>query len=324
MIEIRSVSCRYPEFDLDVDFSVEKKEIVTLLGSSGSGKTTTLRIIAGFERPDAGRILVENEDVTDTPPQRRRIGFVFQDFTLLPHLTVGQNIAYGLRAQRVDRKTRDTRVEELLNLIGLDGFRDRAVQTLSGGEQQRVAVARALAPQPRALLLDEPFSAIDTERREDLRRHLVHIQRTLGIPMIFVTHSRTEAMSIADRIIILHQGRIMEEGTPRDLYARPSTMYAARFLGKANILPAGIAYRYLVNGSHEGSNGYVMIRPENVRLGAGLLEGTVTTAHYHGMFWEYDLTTPVGEIHVTDEESFPTGTRLRLGFPEDALVSVRE
>ena len=217
MIRLEAVRRRYSDFELSVDFEVGEGEIVALLGSSGSGKSTTLRIIAGFESIDSGRLMVDGRDLTALPARRRGIGFVFQDYTLFPHLNVAQNVGYGLRAARIPRVQRERRVEELLTMVGLGQFGTRAVQTLSGGEQQRVAVARALARPPRPRVRDAAFSALDPALREGVRRSLVAVQRALRIPTVFVTHSRSEALAVADRIVILRDGRVVEVGAPEIL-----------------------------------------------------------------------------------------------------------
>jgi ABC-type Fe3+/spermidine/putrescine transport system ATPase subunit len=337
MIRMEEVVRTYADFNLAVDLVVDRGEIVTLLGHSGSGKTTTLRILAGFERSDTGRILLEGKDVTNLPAQDRGLGYVFQDYTLFPHLDVGRNIAYGLRVKKVAVREQHRRVRELLDLVGLSEFENRPVQTLSGGEQQRVAVARALAPGPRALLLDEPFSAVDTERREALRRHLRGVQRELRIPTLFVTHSRTEALFLSDRIFVLREGRIEDQGTPQDLYERPRTEYAARFLGTANILDPRQLREHLgdipPSNSSQGEPVF-MIRPEHVEIGEEDTEGRstggrvrsiparVASCSYFGAWWEYTLESPLGPITTVTGKEYSSGRTLYLNLPRERLVPV--
>ncbi|GAB6091490.1 ABC transporter ATP-binding protein [Spirochaeta dissipatitropha] len=302
MIEICNITRRYDDFFLQTDFHVESNEIVSLLGSSGSGKTTSLRIIAGFEEMDSGSILLNGQDVSHLPPQKRCLGLVFQDYTLFPHLDVARNIAYGLRAQGMAKTEHGPRVSELLELVGLSGFGGRSVQTLSGGEQQRVALARALAPRPQALLLDEPFSAVDTERRDELRRHIRRIQRELQIPMIFVTHSQSEALSISDRIVIMKDGAILEVGSPRELYLNPVSEYTARFLGKANYLPFPSGERQLY-------------RPEQLHLSRDYSSDSafrvrISQRHYHGAVYEFDLESDYGLLTASCMEEFFEGEQL--------------
>lgn len=327
MIEVQDVRRDYDDFSLSLSFSAGDNEIVTLLGSSGSGKTTTLRIIAGFEALDSGRILIDGVDMARVPAQQRHIGYVFQDYTLFPHLNVEQNVGYGLRAARVPVAERRRRVQELLEIVDLRQFGGRAVQTLSGGEQQRVAVARALARQPRALLLDEPFSSIDTELREDLRRHVVTAQRTLSVPTIFVTHSRGEALSISDRIVVLRAGRIDDQGSPDQLYERPTTAYTAGFLGRANILPRSALPNHATAIAVPGvQSELLMIRPEHVRVfvdgAAALLRGRVVRSTYHGMFREYELDSDLGPLFVHTREALPDNRPLAIDFPPHRLVPV--
>jgi sulfate transport system ATP-binding protein len=222
----------------DVSLHIESGELFVLLGASGSGKSTLLRLIAGLLLPDAGRILLNDRDVTLLSPQKRGTGFVFQNYSLFRHMTVAQNIAFGLSIRRVSRQERERRTAELLDLIGLTGYGDRLPSQLSGGQQQRVALARALAYQPNVLLLDEPFGALDVKIRVQLRQSLRDIQRRLGVTAILVTHDQEEAFDIADRIGIIDQGELLEVGTPRELYQHPKTLFTATFLGTANLLHA--------------------------------------------------------------------------------------
>ncbi len=321
MIELRAITRRWDSFTLNVSCTVGDGEFVTLLGHSGSGKSTTLRILAGFETADSGSIMLNGEDITHRSPQTRQIGYVFQDYTLFPHLSVGENIAYGLRVQNVTPREQQRRVDELLGLVGLSGFAPRDVHTLSGGEQQRVAVARALAPRPRALLLDEPFSAIDTERRETLRDHLLRIQRELQLPTIFVTHSRSEALYLSDRIIIMRNGAVEDEGTPERLYQQPATEYAATFLGKATLFALPEA------------PGQQMIRPEHVRIhGApqdGAVPGSIVHRGYYGATWEYSIsgiphTTPAGSpVVAASAQRFERGARVWVELPPPHMIPLK-
>ncbi|TVQ40511.1 MAG: ABC transporter ATP-binding protein [Spirochaetaceae bacterium] len=339
MIELDDVRRVYDDFSLTLCFSVADDEILALLGSSGSGKTTTLRIIAGFERLDSGRLLINGVDMADVSPQQREIGYVFQDYTLFPHLNVEQNVAYGLRVAAVAPLERRRRVAELLEMVDLAQFGKRAVHTLSGGEQQRVAVARALARKPRALLLDEPFSAIDSDLREDLRRHLMRVQRALRVPTIFVTHSRTEALSVGDRIIVLRAGAIDDQGTPQQLYQRPRTAYTARFLGRANIIRTAqlSAYGFGTAGGGDQTSAdaeLLMIRPEHVVLrpaeqtaetaeaAAVTFPARVVRSTYHGLYREYELETAIGPLYAVSNREFSDGSSLVAGFPPSHLTPV--
>jgi putative spermidine/putrescine transport system ATP-binding protein len=223
----------------ELSLAVEKGEIVALLGPSGSGKTTALRLIAGFETPDRGRILVEGSDVTALPPERRHFGMVFQHYALFPHLTVGENVAFGLAGRSDKNNKADTarRVSEALALVDLPGFEPRRVGEISGGQQQRVALARALAPEPRVLLLDEPLSNLDPTLRERTRRELRAAIQRVGITTVLVTHEQEEAFHLGDRVAVLHGGVLHQVGSAEDLYERPATRFVATFVGRASVLP---------------------------------------------------------------------------------------
>src|SRR4051812_26447579 len=219
-----------------VSLDAERGEIVALLGPSGSGKTTVLRLVAGFEAPDSGRVVVDGEDVTGLPPERRRFGMVFQHYALFPHMTVGENVAFWL-ARAIDRGASAARVPEVLPLTGRAGFEGGRVTDLSGGQQQRVAVARALAPSPRVLLLDEPLSNLDPTLREKTRRELRRAIRKIGITTLFVTHEQEEAFELGDRVAVLCDGRLEQIGTPEELFERPATRFVATFIGRSSVVP---------------------------------------------------------------------------------------
>ncbi|WP_223568370.1 sulfate/molybdate ABC transporter ATP-binding protein [Agrobacterium tumefaciens] len=220
----------------DISLDIESGELLALLGPSGSGKTTILRMVAGLEYSDGGRIFFGDEDATNIPVRDRGVGFVFQHYALFPHMTLHQNIAFGMKVSKVkrDKAAIDARVEELLRLVKLDGLGDRFPAQISGGQRQRVALARALSVDPKVLLLDEPFGALDANVRRDLRRWLREIHDSLGITTIFVTHDQEEALDLADRVVILNQGEIVQEGTPKEVCRQPNSAFVMRFLGDAN------------------------------------------------------------------------------------------
>ncbi|CAN7586607.1 sulfate/molybdate ABC transporter ATP-binding protein [Agrobacterium tumefaciens] len=220
----------------DVSLDIESGELLALLGPSGSGKTTILRMVAGLEYSDGGRIFFGDEDATNIPVRDRGVGFVFQHYALFPHMTLHQNIAFGMKVSKVkrDKAAIDARVEELLRLVKLDGLGDRFPAQISGGQRQRVALARALSVDPKVLLLDEPFGALDANVRRDLRRWLREIHDSLGITTIFVTHDQEEALDLADRVVILNQGEIVQQGTPKEVCRQPNSAFVMRFLGDAN------------------------------------------------------------------------------------------
>ena len=307
MVRLETLGKSYPEFDMELDLTVESGELVSILGPSGSGKTTTLRLIAGFEAPDRGRILVNDRDVTALRPAQRKFGYVFQDYTLFPHMDVAGNIGYALRIRRWDADAIERRVDELLELMELPGYGRRRVDTLSGGERQRVAIARALAVDPVLLMLDEPFSSIDEVLRRDLRREIVRLQKELGITVLFVTHSRREALSISDRVAVLRQGRLIQYGAPVELYRRPVDEFVAGFVGE-------IAY-VEIDGRR------VAARPEEVRLLAGddaggpdgsarAFEITVRGREFVGFAWLYDLASEHGSLLAYDARRFDEGEKL--------------
>lgn len=245
-LELDAVSKRYGSATaLDsVSLSVDDGEFFTLVGPSGCGKTTTLRCIAGFEAPTEGTVRFDGESMAGVAPESRGVGVVFQNYALFPHLSVGENVAYGLRfTDPPGGGSRDERVAELLDLVDLAGFEDRDPDSLSGGQQQRVALARALAPGPDLLLLDEPMSALDARLRDRLRRQVKRIQSELGVTTVYVTHDQSEALAVSDRVAVLNRGRVEQVGRPRELYHRPRTRFVAEFLGENNVLDAVVESR---------------------------------------------------------------------------------
>jgi putative spermidine/putrescine transport system ATP-binding protein len=246
-----------------VDLSVGDGEFFAMLGPSGSGKTTVLRMIAGFESPTAGRIELAGRDVTHDPPFDRDVNTVFQDYALFPHMTVVQNVAYGLMVKKVGKTDRLARAREALATVRLEGFESRRPSQLSGGQRQRVALARALVNKPKVLLLDEPLGALDLKLREQMQVELKSIQRDVGITFLFVTHDQEEALTMSDRVAVFNNGRIEQVGSPRDVYERPASTFVAGFVGTSNLLQ-GQAARELV-----GRDGVFSVRPEKIRVAAG-------------------------------------------------------
>ena len=223
-----------------IDLDIGAGEFVVLLGPSGSGKTTVLSMIGGFTAPSEGRIFIGGEDVTDLPPARRPKATVFQDYALFPHMSVRNNVGFGLAMRKVAKAERDARADAMLKLVGLEGFGDRGIHQLSGGQRQRVALARAIAVEPKVLLLDEPLGALDLALRRQMQEELVHIQKRLGTTFVHVTHDQEEAMSIADRIVVMRAGRIEDVGAPARVYLQPATLFTATFMGESNILPGEV------------------------------------------------------------------------------------
>jgi sulfate transport system ATP-binding protein len=278
-IQLSHIRKTYGEQEVihDLTLEVEERELFVLLGASGSGKSTLLRMIAGLSEPDSGTILLNGQDVTHLPPQKRDTGFVFQNYSLFRHMTVAQNIDFGLSIRRKPRKERQQKVQELLDLIGLSDYGSRLSSELSGGQQQRVALARALAYEPSVLLLDEPFGALDVKIRAQLRQSLKEIQRRLGVTAILVTHDQEEAFELADRIGIIEGGKLLEVGTPTELYRRPQNRFTATFFGNANLFDGrrNGSYVYIgdakipapPNSDHlSGQPVEVLLRPEEVEI----------------------------------------------------------
>ncbi|ELZ87760.1 thiamine ABC transporter ATP-binding protein, partial [Haloferax elongans ATCC BAA-1513] len=275
-LELDGVSKRYGTATAleDVSLSVEDGEFFTLVGPSGCGKTTTLRCIAGFESPTEGAVCFDGDSIVDVPPEERGVGVVFQNYALFPHMSVGENVAYGLRfVDPPGGVSKDARVSELLDLVDLSGFEDRDPDSLSGGQQQRVALARALAPGPDLLLLDEPMSALDARLRERLRRQVKRIQSELGVTTVYVTHDQSEALAVSDRVAVLNRGRVEQVGVPRDVYRRPRTRFVAEFVGENNVFD-GVVKRSLTD--RQASVVEVESRPETEGVGVAVERAEVS------------------------------------------------
>jgi spermidine/putrescine ABC transporter ATP-binding subunit len=325
-----------------LDLAVLEGEFLSLLGPSGCGKTTTLNLIAGFVEPTAGRILIDGEDVTGRPPHLRGLGVVFQSYALFPHLSVFENVAFGLRERKVPTAEITQRVGEALALVRLEGRERQRPAQLSGGMQQRVALARALVYRPRVVLLDEPLAALDKRLREEMRLELRTIQRSIGITTIFVTHDQAEALGLSDRIAVMRAGRIEQLGAPREIYERPATRFVADFIGASTVLrgravaadrvevaPGAIlqvaAPRALVAGAEVD----LAIRPERVRLasapGANVVEVRIEGLVYQGAQTELSARLADGQrvlVFVTEPAPAPlaSGQSVRLHLPADAFM----
>ncbi len=264
-----------------VSFNVPAGSFFSLLGPSGCGKSTTLRLIAGFEAPDSGTIQIGNVDVTTVSAQNRPTAMVFQSYALFPHLSVGGNVGYGLRVKRIKGDDLKTRIESALGRVGLGGMTDLPVVSLSGGQQQRVALARAIAVEPEVLLFDEPLSNLDVALRDQTRRELKNIQATLGTTSIYVTHDQEEAMALSDTIAVMNKGRVIQVGSPKELYDTPKTAFVARFLGRSNILRGTFAEKMTLRRQDDKT--VVMIRPEHIEIHKeGRYEATISETEYLG------------------------------------------
>jgi iron(III) transport system ATP-binding protein len=327
----------------DVNLEIQKGELVTLLGPSGCGKTTTLRMVAGFEFPTAGNISLDGQEINSLPPHKRDMSMVFQSYAIFPHLTVFENIAYGLNVQRLNKKSIVERVNRVLDLVHLEGYGDRAPGQLSGGQQQRVALARALVMEPKVLLMDEPLSNLDAKLREEMRTEIRRIQKELNITSVYVTHDQIEAMTLSDRIVVMNQGVIEQIGSPMEIYRFPNSRFVADFIGRANFI-AGVVLAQ--NGSaltvrslgesiilsnvkrefHNGEDVTLIVRPEmiHIKKTGGLYNGIVSRAVYLGDVIEYAVEisgqTILGvETDPRVTELFPEGEKVTLGFAEDCI-----
>ena len=269
VLEIRNVSKRYGATQAvdNITFSVSKGEITALLGPSGCGKTTTLRLIAGFETPDSGQLMMEGQDVARLRPYERNVGLLFQDYALFPHMTVAENIGYGLRFRGMTTQDKSRQVEAMLALVKLSGFESRRPFQLSGGEQQRVALARALAINPRLVLLDEPLSALDAKLRHELRTEIKEILARVGATTIIVTHDQEEALGIAERVIVMNRGVIAQEGSPTEIYLRPRNRFVAEFIGRSNMLEGSISRQDAKNARFSGAGVELTVPSDRMSMG---------------------------------------------------------
>src|SRR5690242_6985243 len=291
-----------------IDLEVRRGEFFTMLGPSGSGKTTTLRMIAGFERPDEGTVELAGEEVSGRPPFERDVNTVFQDYALFPHMTVAENVDYGLRVKKVPKPERRTRVQEALDMVRLPALGARKPSQLSGGQRQRVALARAIVNRPRVLLLDEPLGALDLKLREQMQVELKSLQRQLGITFVYVTHDQGEALSMSDRVAVFNHGRIEQVDTPRELYMRPRTRFVADFVGGSNVVHGARAQM-------PGATGTFAIRPELVRVsrdlpqdaGVASVPGTVRDVQYHGASSRIEVELDGGDRLVASVQNGETG-----------------
>ena len=296
-VEFRSVTRHFGSVKAvdGVDLTIAEGSFFAMLGPSGSGKTTCLRLISGFERPTGGVIRIHGEDVGNVPPNRRNVNTVFQDYALFPHMSVRDNVAYGLMVKGVDKRSRADKAEAMLALVKLEGYGDRKPSQLSGGQRQRVALARALVNEPRVLLLDEPLGALDLKLREAMQDELKALQRRLGITFVFVTHDQGEALSMADTVAVFNQGRIAQLGNPAEVYARPRTRFVADFVGSSNVLDPAMT-RAL-----GGPDAWASLRPEAVSLvppAQSDLRGSVTALRYLGSATRVSVVLPMGSLGV--------------------------
>lgn len=318
LIDIVNVSKSYGDTVVldELNLYIRENEFLTLLGPSGCGKTTTLRIIGGFETPDQGQVIFHGKDITKLPPNERQLNTVFQKYALFTHMTIAENIAFGLKIKKKSKAYIQDKINYALKLVNLDGFGNRMPDSLSGGQQQRIAIARAIVNEPKVLLLDEPLGALDLKLRQDMQYELIRLKNELGITFIYVTHDQEEALTMSDTIVVMNQGYIQQVGTPEDIYNEPKNAFVADFIGDSNIIASTMVEDKLVNilgvnfscvdiGFGKNRPVDVMIRPEDIDLvkpEEGILKGTVTSLLFKGVHYEMEVTANGHEwlVHSTD------------------------
>jgi len=325
-VQLEGLGKRYGEIDAVVatNLSVEKGEFVSLLGPSGCGKTTTLQMIAGFVEVTSGRILLDGRDITHAKPASRGLGVVFQSYALFPHMTVKDNVAFGLRMRKVPNGELHQRVDRVLKLVRLDPHAERYPRELSGGQRQRVALARALVIEPPVLLLDEPLSNLDANLREEMQFEIRRIQREVGITTLMVTHDQSEALSISDRVVVMQAGRITQIDAPYTLYEHPRTEFISGFVGKANLLPGERDSAGVVQ-VQRGGELTLSLRPEKIDLrdaSHGRLQGKIVSRFFLGSQWLYGVSTSLGELSVVrrNDGSAPMNEGTPVGLDWDAAL----
>ena len=311
----------------DLNLSVKENSFVTLLGPSGCGKTTTLRIIGGFTSPDQGKVIFNGEDITRMPPNKRQLNTVFQKYALFTHMSIADNIAFGLKIKGKSKDYINDKIKYALKLVNLDGYENRTVDSLSGGQQQRIAIARAIVNEPKLLLLDEPLGALDLKLRQDMQYELIRLKNELGITFIYVTHDQEEALTMSDTIVVMNQGYIQQMGTPEQIYNEPENAFVADFIGESNIVDGIMLHDELVEifgakfacvdkGFGRNQPVDVVIRPEDIDLvepEKGTLTGVCTHLIFKGVHYEMEVTTPDGFewlVHSTD--LCPVGRKVGL------------
>ncbi len=321
-----------------LNLEVEKGELVSLLGPSGCGKTTTLRVVAGFIDPQEGTFRLDGDDLTKVPVHKRNFGLVFQSYALFPHLSVYDNVAFGLKMRKMGKDEIDRKVKDILEVCGLTDLADRFPQQMSGGQRQRVALARALVIEPKLLLLDEPLSNLDAKLRVNMRVEIKRIQKKLGITTLFVTHDQEECFSISDKVAVMNQGVIEQYDSPENIYRHPKTEFVARFIGFENFLDlkkSGDVYQtadgkvFAVETPHEEAALTGTIRPEDIEIDregrtANVLEGTVGVRTFLGKSYQYEVSTSAGKfmVNMRAEDQFQEGDPIRLYLPANKLILV--
>ena len=310
----------------DLCLEVKENEFITLLGPSGCGKTTTLRIIGGFEKPDQGKVIFDGKDITNIPANKRNLNTVFQKYALFQHMTIGENIAFGLKIKNKSAAYIKDKIKYALKLVNLEGFENRKPASLSGGQQQRIAIARAIVNEPKVLLLDEPLGALDLKLRQDMQYELMRLKEELGITFIYVTHDQEEALTMSDQVVVMNQGYIQQMGTPEDIYNEPDNAFVADFIGDSNIIDGimledklveilGYKFECVDVGFGRNRPVDVVVRPEDVILGKegeGILDGVVTSLIFKGVHYEMDVQAGGYEWLVHSTLCYPVGTKVSI------------
>ena len=310
----------------ELNLYIRENEFLTLLGPSGCGKTTTLRILGGFETPDKGKVLFDGQDITNLPANERKLNTVFQKYSLFPHMTIAENIAFGLKISKKSKEYINDKIKYALKLVNLDGFERRSVDSLSGGQQQRIAIARAIVNEPKVLLLDEPLGALDLKLRQSMQYELIRLKEELGITFVYVTHDQEEALTMSDTIVVMNQGYIQQIGTPENIYNEPENAFVADFIGHSNIIDGIMIEDRLVEilsvkmpcvdeGFGNNQPVDVVIRPEDVELvdpSEGYLEGDVTSLIFKGVHYELDVMANGYEWLVHTTKYIPVGTHVGI------------
>ena len=310
----------------DLNLYIRENEFLTLLGPSGCGKTTTLRIMGGFEIPDKGQVIFDGKDITKLPPNKRQLNTVFQKYALFTHMTIAENIAFGLKIKKKSKAYIDDKIKYALKLVNLDGFENRYPDSLSGGQQQRIAIARAIVNEPKVLLLDEPLGALDLKLRQDMQYELIRLKNELGITFVYVTHDQEEALTMSDTIVVMNQGYIQQIGSPEKIYNEPENAFVADFIGESNIISATMIEDRLVNilgvkfpcvdeGFGNNKPVDVVIRPDDIDLleqGQGRIDGVVTNLIFKGVHYEMEVMANGYEWLVHSTDMFPVGKNVSI------------
>jgi spermidine/putrescine transport system ATP-binding protein len=328
LINLMNISKSYGDTVVldEMNLYIRENEFLTLLGPSGCGKTTTLRIIGGFETPDKGQVIFEGKDITKLPPNERQVNTVFQKYALFNHMTIAENIAFGLKIKKKSKAYINDKIKYALKLVNLEGFENRMPDSLSGGQQQRIAIARAIVNEPKVLLLDEPLGALDLKLRQDMQYELIRLKNELGITFIYVTHDQEEALTMSDTIVVMNQGYIQQIGTPEDIYNEPTNAFVADFIGDSNIIPATMVEDRLVNilgtnfpcvdtGFGRNKPVDVVIRPEDIDLvkpEEGTIQGVVTSLLFKGVHYEMDVMANGYEWLVHSTDLVPVGNAVGI------------